>query len=87
MLIAIMGDTFDMVMEQRAESGMKERIGLLADFKVLIEFFGIDLRTPAILVMKPVESDSVEDDSNWDGKMAAIKRSMKKSHQEVKDII
>ena len=66
---------------------MKERIGLLADFKVLIDLFGIDLRTPALLVMKPADSDSDVDDSNWDGKMAAIKRSMKKSHQEVKDII
>ena len=87
MLIAIMGDTFDMVMEQRAESALKERIGLLADFKVLVDWFGIDLRTPAILVMKPAETDIIEDDSNWDGKMVAIKRTMKNSQQEVRDIM
>ena len=42
MLIAIMGDTFDMVMEQKAEFSMKERIEILSDFKILIDWFKID---------------------------------------------
>ena len=42
MLIAIMGDTFSHVMDNKEESSMKERVSILADFRLLLRSLGID---------------------------------------------
>ena len=42
MLIAIMADTFSHVMDNKEESSMKERVSILADFRLLLRSLGID---------------------------------------------
>ena len=36
MLIAIMGDTFDKAMEVKAQSALKEKIDILADYVAIV---------------------------------------------------
>ena len=42
MLIAIMGNTFSQVMDTKEESSMKERISILADFRLLMRSLRLD---------------------------------------------
>ena len=37
MLIAIMGDTFSRVTESKAQSGLREKIGILSDFVIIVK--------------------------------------------------
>ena len=55
MLIAIMGDTFDKVMETRIESAMKEKIDILADFRLVLKFLNIDFKSQYVMIITPVE--------------------------------
>ena len=43
MLIAIMGDTFDRVMDTKLESGLNEKVSMLSDFVPVIKMFNIRL--------------------------------------------
>ena len=53
MLIAIMGDTFDKVMETRLESELKEKIDILADFRIILKILKIDFKSQYILIISP----------------------------------
>ena len=51
MLIAIMGNTFSQVMDTKAESSMKERISILADFRLLMRSLKLDSEFQYLFVL------------------------------------
>ena len=53
MLIAIMGDTFDRVMDTKLESGLNEKVSMLSDFVPVIRMFNIRLNGQYLLVVRP----------------------------------
>ena len=59
---------------------------MLDDLKSFIVGLGISLETPALLVMKPTDADFLENNESWDGKMAAIKKSVTKSQEELTEL-
>ena len=52
MLIAIMGDTFSHVMDNKEESSMKERISLLTDFRLLLRSLRLDSEFQYLFVLE-----------------------------------
>jgi hypothetical protein len=87
MLIAIMGDTFDSVLEKQQQYAMKEKISILNDFVSIVEFLSDETkRNKFIYVMEPRNKGENEGDS-WDGKIGAIKRGIQAGTAEQKLMI
>ena len=53
MLIAIMGNTFDKVMEKRLPSSIEERIILLNDFRLFLDKLDLNIGAQYLFVIKP----------------------------------
>ena len=53
MLIAIMSNTFDNVMEKKQQSALKERIGILNDFRLVVRALKLDSQFQYIVVIQP----------------------------------
>ena len=71
MLIAIMGDTFGKVTEIKEQSGLKEKINILADFVWLIP----DDATQSRYVYSMQPKTQTEEESNgWEGTVTTIKK-------------
>ena len=64
MLIAIMGDTFDRVMETKLESALKEKIDILADFRIILKLLKIDFKSQYVLIITPAE-ELQEESEQW----------------------
>ena len=73
MLIAIMGDTFDRVMETKVESGLNEKISMLSEFSYVLKLFKIDLKAQYLFIVTPPED--IQDVSDaWTGTLSSIKK-------------
>ena len=72
MLIAIMGDTFSRVLDQKSQSSMRERIGILADFRLVVRALQLDSQFQYLLVVTPNFSQAQDDE--WNGELAEIKK-------------
>ena len=81
MLIAIMSDTFDKVMETRLESGLRAKIEMLADFRIILKLLRIDLSAQYVLVITPPEE--MQDEENWQGKLSTVKTFIKRETDEL----
>ena len=68
MLIAIMGDTFERITEQRSLFATREKLGLLADYaaNIRIDPTPDDLARKFLFVIKPEEEEEGFDET-WQG--------------------
>ena len=80
MLIAIMGDTFARVMETKIESGLNEKISMLAEFSYVLKLFKIDLKAQYLYIVTPPEDIQVESEE-WTGTLSSIKKAINVSHE------
>ena len=81
MLIAIMGDTFSHVMDNKEESSMKERISLLTDFRLLLRSLRLDSEFQYLFVLeKDVDTGA---GNQWQGELHEIKSQFEKSTQYI----
>ena len=83
MLIAIMGDTFDNVFENKAQAAMKEKLNILNDFVFIV---GIERSSDVnkfIFAASPTNKGD-DEGASWDGKIGAIKKSIDGSLKEQK---
>ena len=71
MLVAIMGDTFGKVTEIKEQSGLKEKIDILADYVWIIPEDKVSLRY--VYSMKP-RTQTEEESNGWEGEVATIKK-------------
>ena len=62
MLIAIMGNTFDHVLDNKQESSMKERISILADFRLLIRALKLDSEFSYLFVLQREHHDHLSNE-------------------------
>ena len=72
MLIAIMGNTFQFVLDNKQESSMKERISILSDFRLLIRALKLDSEFSYLFILEK-DQDSLE--SEWMGELTEMKMS------------
>ena len=80
MLIAIMGDTFDRVMEQKPTYSLKNKLMLMAAMKSIIGSQEKEDESKVFLYVIQVEQDEDggnEDDSQWRGKIHHIQDQLK----------
>ena len=82
MLIAIMGDTFGKVTEIKEQSGLKEKINILADFVWLIP----DDATQSRYVYSMQPKTQTEEESNgWEGTVTTIKKVIATSNKSSRE--
>ena len=67
MLIAIMGNTFSQVMDNKEESSMKERISILADFRLILRSLKLDSEFQYLFVLEK-DTDS-RLGNQWSGEL------------------
>ena len=79
MLIAIMGDTFGKVTEIKEQSGLREKIKILADF-VWIVPLSMN-KVTYIYSMKPRNPSDTEG-GNWEGTVTTLKKAMEANMKE-----
>ena len=88
MLIALMGDTFGRVIESKERFGLQTKLDIMADYTAMIKsdsFGGCCGRRNSgeqnkvyMFVVNPYMGDD-EDDTNWEGNISSIKKSVEKS--------
>ena len=78
MLIAIMGDTFDAVMETKLEKSTFEKCSMLGNFRYILKKFKINYKSDYVLILQPTTEIST-DDQNWISKVKAIKNAIKRA--------
>ena len=74
MLIAIMGNTFDKVIEKKQVSSLKEKINILNDYRNVNQMLGLERSFQYIFIIKPALK--ADDGAEWEGKISAIKTSV-----------
>jgi len=72
MIIAIMGNTFDKVMDKRQLSALKERINIMQDYRKVVTFLKLDKSFKFMAIVKPISLSDIGED-NWDGRVTAIR--------------
>ena len=77
LLIAIMGDTFDRVLEINREAQIKETCFFITEYEFLVDESEI-IEACAIFLFKLDDDDDEEEGDNWDGKVGALKNFFKK---------
>ena len=81
MLIAIMGNTFDHVLDNKQESSMKERISILADFRLLIRALKLDSEFSYLFVLQREHHDHLSNE--WQGELNEIKFQFEKATEHI----
>ena len=72
-----MSDTFDKVTEMRQVTALKERIDLMTDYNAIVTWLNLDKSFKYMIIVNPVSP--MENDENWDGKVANIKSAIYES--------
>ena len=84
MLIAIMGDTFDNVFENKKQAILKLKVQVMADFSFFIKT-DKDANKFLFVATQKVQEDA--DDEEWGGKITAIRRMIESHLKEQKEMV
>ena len=79
-LIAILGDTYAMIVEKKNVFAITQRTKLYSDYLYLIELDDI-VRQQFLYVVKPVENE--DDNNQWEGVVSSIKKKIRKSQEQM----
>ena len=83
MLIAIMGDTFGKVTEVKEQSGLREKIKILADYVWILSMDTAQVRY--IYAMKP-RSMTEEEGASWEGTVTTLKKAIEANMKDQKAV-
>ena len=78
MLVAIMGNTFDMVVEKKAVYIMKSQLQTMSEYSDVINLMEKDTYTYLFIVKQNGDGDGEEEDDNWEGGFNYLKKSVYK---------
>lgn len=84
MLIAIMGDTFDAVLEKQEQYAMKEKISILNDFVSIVEYLSDKSKVKKFIYVAEPKNRGDDEGGSWDGKIGAIKKGIQSSLDDQK---
>lgn len=76
MLIAIMGNTFDMVIEKKDVFVMKSQLETMSEYADIITKFDDDSHNFLFIVKQVTEEDGSNDDGDWEGGFTFLRKSM-----------
>ena len=77
MLIAIMGDTFSRVSEIKKQMALKEKIGILADYVIVVRDSPVDHHS--FLYSVTSHQLGADEQDNWEGTITSIKQTISAS--------
>ena len=75
MLIAIMGNTFDKVIEKRAIHAMETKLSIMSEYSNIISLFNNEPHN-FLFVIKPVVDDEEMDENSWEGGFNFLRKTM-----------
>jgi len=78
MLIAVMGNTFDKVSDNKALRGgmLTEKIEIMSEYRAIFNLFEPNLLF--FIIIKP-DNENLEFKQEWEGRIAAIKHEIRQS--------
>ena len=83
MLIAIMGNTFDMVMEKKAIHAMQTKLQIMSEYSNLITRFDTDTHHFLFIVKPDVEDEEMDDENAWDGGFNFLRKTIFKKMDQL----
>ena len=82
MLIAIMGNTFDRVIENQQLAKLKLKVKVLSDF-----IFFLRSDDKKYLYLATPKSNITDIDTNWEGKITAIRNAVVETSESQKEVL
>ena len=77
MLIAIMGNTFEMVIEKKAIHAMNTKLQIMSDYSNVIGLFDRDTEHFLFIVKPVIDGDEEnEDEDSWEGGLNFLRKSI-----------
>ena len=76
MLIAIMGNTFEMVIEKRAIHAMNTKLQIMSDYSNVISLFDKDTKHFLFIVKPVIDDEENEDEASWEGGLNFLRKSI-----------
>ena len=76
MLIAIMGNTFEMVIEKKAIHAMETKLAIMSDYSRIISVFDRDIENFLFIVKPIVDDEEMDDEGSWEGGFNFLRKSM-----------
>ena len=83
MLIAVMGNTFDMVMEKKAIHGMQTKLQIMSEYTNLISMFDKESHHFLFIVQPVVDEDDLGDEIAWEGGFNLLRKTMIKNKDQL----
>ena len=83
MLIAIMGNTFDKVMEKKAIHSMETKLSIMSEYSNLITRFDKDSHHFLFVVKPIVDEEDLEDENSWEGGFNFLRKTMFKKMDQL----
>ena len=86
MLIAIMGNTFDNVIERKSVFAMQMRLNLLSDYRNIINLIDTenDFNNFIYVVSPIVDEDETEEQTEWEGGFNFLKKALNRKIEMLK---
>ena len=78
MLIAIMGNTFEMVIEKKAIHAMNTKLQIMSDYSNVISLFDRDTDHFLFIVKPVINDEDNEDEASWEGGLNFLRKSIMK---------
>ena len=84
MLIAIMGNTFEMVIEKKAIHAMNTKLQIMSDYSNVISLFDRDT-DHFLFIVKPVidDDEDIEDEASWEGGLSFLRKSITRKIEQI----
>ena len=76
MLIAIMGNTFEKVIEKKAIHAMNTKLQIMSDYANVIKFFDRDTDHFLFIVTPVIDDEENEDEASWEGGLNFLRKSI-----------
>lgn len=85
MLIAIMGNTFDCVIEKKASFVMKSQLQTMSEYSNVINKYYVGSHNFLFIVKQMVTEEGMDDNNCWEGGFTHLKKSMIKRMDETQE--
>ena len=83
MLIAIMGNTFEMVIEKKAIHAMNTKLQIMSDYSNVISRFDRDTDHFLFIVKPVIDDEEDEDEGSWEGGLNFLRKSIMKKIDQI----
>lgn len=84
MLVAIMGNTFEEVIEKRAIYIMKSQLQTMSEYSDIINLFENDSQTYLFIVKQSGDEDGMNENDTWEGGFTFLRKRMYKEFMKLR---